>query len=58
MLRYYSSDQDDRWNMDRISLNVAIPKSKGSEEEKYYVTGEINELGTICFMKEPGRSEG
>jgi hypothetical protein len=32
--------------MDRVTLTLAVPKPKGALEEKYYVVGDICELGS------------
>lgn len=37
---------DDRWNMDKITLLMMSTKGKPAHEEKYYVTGDIGELGS------------
>jgi len=32
--------------MDRVTLTLAVAKGKGAVEEKYYVVGDISELGS------------
>jgi hypothetical protein len=44
-LWYFWGDLDDRWNMDRVTLTLAVARSRSPLEEKYYVVGDIAELG-------------
>ena len=41
--------------MDKISLNIQVLKGRRQEEERYYVSGEINELGNYVVMQVDGR---
>lgn len=36
--------------MDKISLNIQVPKGRRDEQERYYVSGEINELGNCVVI--------
>jgi len=40
--------------MDRVSLYLLTCKSKKAQEEKYYVAGDIGELGNIKTIQEIG----
>jgi hypothetical protein len=44
--------------MDKISLNVLVPRGKRDEEERYWVAGEINELGTGALTQGGGGNVG
>lgn len=38
---YNEYNLDDRWNMDKITMNLLVPKNKLNSENKYYILGDI-----------------
>lgn len=56
-MQYYTSDADNRWNMDRIWFNVQVPKSKSNSHERYYISGSIYDLGTLMDIQEIGNKK-
>jgi len=54
---FFSIILDDKWNMDRICLCLLTAKHKKAQEEKFYVTGDINEIGISNYIQGIGNKK-